>query len=128
MGDGRPLTAQDIRASAEVHAELGPDYGDAVVESFLAKIDKQIDARVEERLASLPRARRRPRPADPVRLSKWRYALAGGAAGALVTGVPLTIAAAAALSGTGASGRVGVVWVVPLIIFALAAYLLRRRR
>ena len=49
-----PLSAQDIRAAAEVHAELGPDYGDAVVESFLAKLDKQIEARVDERLAAIP--------------------------------------------------------------------------
>ncbi len=126
MGEG-PLTAHDIRASAEVHAELGPEYGDAVVESFLAKIDKQIEAKVEERLASLPLPRRR-RPVDPVRLSKWRYALAGGAVGALVTGIPLTVVAGAALAGTGASGRVLLLWVVPVIIVALTAYLLRRRR
>jgi hypothetical protein len=34
-----PLSPDDIRAAAETHAELGPDYRDAVVESFLAKID-----------------------------------------------------------------------------------------
>ena len=27
-----PLTAQDVRAAAEVHGELGPDYSDAVVQ------------------------------------------------------------------------------------------------
>jgi hypothetical protein len=52
------MTAQDVRASAEVHRELGPEYGDAVVESFLARIEKQIDARVDERLAAVrPRGR-----------------------------------------------------------------------
>jgi hypothetical protein len=58
------LSAQDIRAAAEVHGELGPDYSDAVVESFLAKIDKQIEARVDARLASQPRRRK---PVDPAR-------------------------------------------------------------
>ena len=52
MKDSR-LTTEDVRAAAEVHRELGPDYGDAVVESFLAKIDQQIEARVDERLAGL---------------------------------------------------------------------------
>jgi hypothetical protein len=33
-----------------VHSELGPGYRDAVVESFLDKIGKEIDARVDNRL------------------------------------------------------------------------------
>ncbi len=129
------MSAQDVRAAAEVHAELGPDYGDAVVESFLAKLDKQIEARVEERLASIP-ARRwrqagpaRRRPVDPVRLSKRRYAFAGGVAGAVVAGLPLTLIAVAALSESYRSpGVVLVVWVPVVIITGLAAYWLRRRR
>ena len=42
----------DIRAAAEVHAELGPDYRDAVLESFLDRVDKEIDTRVDQRLAA----------------------------------------------------------------------------
>ena len=121
-----PLSAQDIRAAAEVHAELGPDYGDAVVESFLAKLDKQIEARVEERLAGVPVRRRR--PVDPLRLSKLRYALAGGAVGAVVAGVPLTMIAVRALHFTDNGGRVLWVWVPLAIVVGLAAYRLRRRR
>ena len=106
-------------------AELGPDYGDAVVESFLAKIDKQIEARVDERLASVSSRRR---PVDPVRLRTWRVALAGAAAGSVVAGVPLTLIAASALSRTGGGdGRLGVIWVVLVVIYGLAAYRLRRR-
>ena len=78
-----PLTADDIRAAAEVHGELGPDYHDAVVESFLATIDKKIEARVDERLAAVAKPRR---PVDPVRLSKYRIALASAAAGTVVVG------------------------------------------
>ncbi|HEY2080129.1 MAG TPA: hypothetical protein VGH53_27700 [Streptosporangiaceae bacterium] len=48
---GSSLSAEDIRAAAEVHGELGPDYGDAVVDSFLARIDQHIEARVEQKLA-----------------------------------------------------------------------------
>jgi|SRR5580698_1505161 hypothetical protein len=126
MGD-LPPTAHDIRAAAEVHAELGPEYSDAVVESFLAKLDSQIDARVDERLASLP-AGRRPRPADPLALSRWRYALGGGVAGSLLAGVPLSVIAVHAMTGTGDSAKVLWAWVPPVIIGALAAYRLRRQR
>lgn len=120
-----PVTAQEVRASAEVHRELGPEYGDAVVESFLARIEKQIDARVDERLAAVrPRPRR---PANPVRLSKYRFALAGVVAGSIVVGGPLTIALAAQLSGTGGIGHLVVFWVVLLVVYGLAAYRLRRR-
>ena len=120
-----PLSAQDIRAAAEVHSELGPDYGDAVVESFLAKIDKQIEARVDEQLASVAKPRR---PVDPVRLSKYRIALAGAAAGSVVVGVPLTLIAAHARA-VRPRLRQGhlMIWVVLVAVYGLAAYRLRRR-
>jgi hypothetical protein len=121
-----PLSAQDVRAAAEVHRELGPDYGDAVVESFLAKIDKQVEARVDQQLAS--RAKPGRRPVDPVRLSKYRIALAGVVAGSVVVGLPLTLIAANALNnGTGQAGRLVWIWVVLVAIYGLAAYRLRRR-
>jgi hypothetical protein len=119
-----PVSAQDIRAAAEVHGELGPDYSDAVVESFLAKIDMQIEARVDERLASRPRRRK---PVDPARQRTWRIALAGAAAGSVVVGLPLTLIAANALSeSTGHAGRLLWIWVVLVAIYGLAAYRLRR--
>jgi hypothetical protein len=121
-----PLSAQDVRAAAEVHRELGPDYGDAVVESFLAKIDKQIEARVDQQLASRTRPRRR--PADPVRLGKWRFALAGAVAGSVVVGLPLTLIAARAAADSGLhAGRLIWIWVVLVAVYGLAAYRLRRR-
>jgi hypothetical protein len=53
-----PLSPEDIRAAAGAHHELGPEYSDAVVASFLEKVDQEIAARVEQRLAaSGPRAR-----------------------------------------------------------------------
>jgi len=70
-----PLSAQDIRAAAEVHRELGADYGDAVVESFLSRIDAHIAELVEQRLAGLTKPTRR--SADPVRLSRYRTVFAG---------------------------------------------------
>jgi hypothetical protein len=46
-----PLSRQEIYAAAAAHDELGPEYSDAVVASFLEKVDKEIDARVDARLA-----------------------------------------------------------------------------
>jgi hypothetical protein len=125
MSDSR-LSAQDIRAAAEVHRELGPDYDDAVVESFLSKIDKHIEARVEQRLASARRPSRR--PIDPVRLSKYRTALAGAAIGSAVAGAPLSLVGWWLLKDAGGNpAPLIVIWVVLLAVYGLAAFRLRRR-
>jgi hypothetical protein len=80
------VSAEDIRAAAEVHRELGPAYSDAVVASFIDKVDRAIAARAEARLAD----QARPAPAKPKRRSQQllirrvaRDALVAGA-GALV--------------------------------------------
>jgi hypothetical protein len=46
------LTPDEIRAAAGAHHELGPDYQPAVIESFLEKVGREIDARVDARLAA----------------------------------------------------------------------------
>jgi hypothetical protein len=56
------LSPEDIRAAAGAHHELGPEYSDAVVASFLEKVDQEVAARVEERLAA---SRPRARPVEP---------------------------------------------------------------
>ena len=57
-----PISPDDIRAAAGAHHQLGPDYSDAVVASFLARVDQEIAARVAERLGpSTPQAR----PVEP---------------------------------------------------------------
>jgi hypothetical protein len=45
------VSPDDVRAAAEVHGELGPEYSDAVVASFIDKVDRAVAARVEARLA-----------------------------------------------------------------------------
>lgn len=55
------LSPEEVRAAAGAHQELGPEYSDAVVTSFLDKIDKDIAARVDARLAGTPQAE----PAKP---------------------------------------------------------------
>jgi hypothetical protein len=46
-------------AAAEAHRELGPEYRDAVVDSFLEKIEARLEERVNARLAELSPPRRR---------------------------------------------------------------------
>lgn len=55
------LSPEEIRAAAEIHRELGPDYRDAVVESFIERVGREIDARVDSRLAAQQAAQ----PAKP---------------------------------------------------------------
>lgn len=58
------LTPDELRAAAEVHSELGPGYRDAVVESFLDKIGKEIDARVDSRVTCAQETTPRKPPRD----------------------------------------------------------------
>ena len=87
-GAGSGLT-DEIRVAAAVHHELGPEYGDAVLASFLEKVDREIAARVEERLAraqhsDLDRAGR-----EQSTLDRRRGMFKGVAIGLAVCGVPL---------------------------------------
>jgi hypothetical protein len=61
-----PVSADDILAAAVTHRELGPDYSDAVVASFIDKVDRALAARVEARLAGLELSK----PAQPARRGK----------------------------------------------------------
>src|SRR5215469_3407025 len=109
----QPLVAQDVRAAAEVHGELGAAYQDAVIEAFLEKIDAKIDARVDARLTG--RNLRRPsRTRDPARRATWQTLLAGAAIGAVSVGVPLSLAVRSLLAQSGGSSSKGlvVVWVL----------------
>jgi hypothetical protein len=55
------VSAAEIRAAAAAHGELGPEYSDAVVASFLEKVEEEIAARVD---ASLGQAHQREPAAD----------------------------------------------------------------
>lgn len=100
------LSPEEIRAAAETHNELGPAYKDAVIESFLDKVGREIDARVDARLAqqhaAQPSARdRRGHSGSPMALAIISMAL----------GIPLSAIALAV--GTHPAGIVGllVVWI-----------------
>jgi hypothetical protein len=48
-GDGN--AKDELEATLQARRELGPAYDDALVESFLDRIEQQVQARVDQRLA-----------------------------------------------------------------------------
>src|SRR5262247_507404 len=76
-----PLFRQEIHAAAAAHDELGPEYSDAVVASFLERVDKEIDARVDARLTGMRQ------PAPPAERDDLRTLLKGVAIGIVASGV-----------------------------------------
>ena len=116
-----PLSPEEIRAAAEVHRELGPEYGDAVVASFLERIDREIAARVDARIAGTPQAQ----PAVP---DSSRTLIKGIAIGAVVAGSSLM----AAMSGNAGEGKlrlllVLVIWLAVASGYAISVARVRRQ-
>jgi hypothetical protein len=99
-----PLSPEDIRAAAGAHHELGPEYSDAVVASFIEKVDQEIAARVEERLAA---SRPRTRPVEP----ENRRALLKGFA----IGVASSAATVLLIAGT-TPGHKALLWLLVLAV------------
>jgi hypothetical protein len=117
-----PVSPEDIRAAAEVHHELGPEYSDAVVASFLEKVDRELAARVEARLAEA--ARMAPRRQDS-RRAMLRGVVIGACAGALATTVALGLPVLHPHSaGVDHVGRVPAKVVVPFKAFPQPAILM----
>ncbi|HEY6276901.1 MAG TPA: hypothetical protein VIX86_11280 [Streptosporangiaceae bacterium] len=113
-----PLSRQDIYAAAAAHDELGPEYSDAVVASFLEKVDREIAARVDARLAG------RRQPAPPGGRDGLRTLLKGIAVGIGVGGIAFLVV------GGNADERLHrALWVIPLLIVicTIAAYWAGRR-
>jgi hypothetical protein len=120
------LSADEIRAAAEVHRELGTEYSDAVLESFLARIDSEIGARVDAHVSGNSQVRAH--APDPAKLAKRRAFAGGAAAGALVAGVPLTVFAYSMADGLGRSGWLVGIWLVVALVLGLAGVTLLPRR
>jgi len=126
MGDSR-LSPDEIRAAAEVHNELGPDYRDAVVESFLAKIDKEVGARIDAQLAAT-----RPAPArtpDPAVLDRKRSQLGAMAAGSVLAALASGAAVEWSIAYPGSSPvkALATVWAILAVVYIAYAWRLRRR-
>ncbi|MEZ0070721.1 hypothetical protein [Planotetraspora sp. GP83] len=88
-----PSTREDLRAIIATRRELGPEYEDALVDSFLDKLDVEIAARVRNEVA----AQTFHRPQQPPR----KDAAVGVALGSLGIGIPLTGIAVANAATTG---------------------------
>lgn len=100
-------TADEVRAAAETHRELPPEYQSAVIESFLSKVDREIDARVDARIAGYGGGRMRPaRPRTPA-----LFVLA-----TLVAGIPLSAIAVATGQHPGGFWGLLVVWISIVVI------------
>ena len=105
-----PLSRQEIHAAAAAHDELGPEYSDAVVASFLEKVDKEIDARVDARLAD------RRQPAPPAERDDRRTLLKGAAIGIGASGIAFLVV------GGNADERLHrVAWVLLLLVVTCTA-------
>ena len=101
------LTPDEIRAAAETHHELGSEYQHAVIESFLDKVGKEIDARVDARIASQTQGQ----VPQPVRQrSPYALAIASIALGIPLTAITLSDARANALA------VIVVIWVAITLI------------
>jgi hypothetical protein len=125
MGDSR-LSPDEIRAAAEVHNELGPDYHDAVVQSFLDKLDDEVSARIDAQLGARPG---RKAPADPALLERKRIQLGAMAAGSAVAALASGAAVEWSMHYPGSSPAKAllVVWLVLAAAYLGYAWRLRRR-
>ena len=56
MCDSPAVDEQELKAVVEARKELGPEHDEHLIAGFLEKIDKEIDRRVDEKVAA-----RRPR-------------------------------------------------------------------
>jgi hypothetical protein len=114
-----PLSPEEIRAAAGAHHQLGPEYSDAVVASFLEKVDQEIAARVEQRFAATtPRAR----PARPEAPENRRTLLKGFA-----MGVAASVATVVLIVGT-KPGSHALLLLFPLLLAYAAGALWSSRR
>jgi hypothetical protein len=117
------FSRDEIRAAAETHRELGPDYQEAVIDSFLDKVGKEIDARVDARLRQDRRGW-----TGPVEVPR-QHGSPGGIGLAIVSmalGIPLTAITLAV--GSHPAGLAGLLVVWAAIVAINFAYALRFRQ
>ncbi len=115
------FSRDEIRAAAETHRELGPDYQEAVIESFLDKVGKEIDTRVDARLGH-SRRDWQPQPAA----SKQHHGAAMALAiVSMVLGIPLTAIVLAV--GSHPAGLAGLLIVWAALVAINVAYAIRLR-
>ena len=106
----------EIRAAAAAHDELGPEYSDAVVASFLNRVE-EISSQVEARMAEAPRPEA-PRPGAPADQDSRRALWRGIAIGIVIGGI-----AVSAIGGNPGehAHRLMLILMVCAVAFAVAA-------
>jgi anti-sigma factor RsiW len=119
------LTPDEIRAAAETHRDLGPDYQSAVIESFLEKVGREIDARVDARVAAAQPYMPSAPPAAPVKPASRERSAFVLAIVSMSLGIPLT--ALTVTAGTHPVGIAGlpVVWLAIAVINVAYSWHLR---
>jgi hypothetical protein len=87
-----PLSAGELRAAAETHKELPAEYRDAVLESFVDRVGREIDARVDARLAQAAArpVSPQPGPAAPAPRAPKQFSPLAMALGSIALGIPIT--------------------------------------
>ena len=54
MCDSQAVDEQELKAVVAARKELGPEHEEHLIAGFLEKIDKEIDRRVDEKIAARP--------------------------------------------------------------------------
>ena len=122
MNSPSSLTPDEIRAAAETHRDLGPDYQSAVIESFLDKVGREIDARVDARVAAAQPYTPPAPPAKPASRERSAFVLA---IVSISLGIPLTaLTVTAGTHPVGISGLL-VVWLAIAVINVAYSWNLR---
>jgi hypothetical protein len=104
-----PRLRQDLQATLAAHKDLGPRYESELIDSFLNRLDRDIDVRIDQRLA---RRRRGPRS---------MFSAVVALAVSLLLAIPLVAVAG------GIAGNNAILAVLILIGFLNVYYDLRRR-
>jgi hypothetical protein len=56
---------RELEATLAARAELGPGHDDQLVQGFLDRIERELDRRIDERIAAREPAKRAPSPLNP---------------------------------------------------------------
>jgi hypothetical protein len=112
-----PLSSGELRAAAETHKELPSEYRDAVLESFVERVGREIDARVDARLAQAAArpVAPQPAPAAPARRAPKQFSPLALGLGSIALGIPITAIVANASDSTGIWGLL-MVWIAIAVI------------
>ena len=110
------LGREDVAAAAAAHHELGPEYSQATIDSFLEKVDSEIAARIDARLGGAPQPRSQ--TADVAPRYERRALWTGVVIGSAVPGIPFTLVA------VGRGGKypeaVAVIWLIIAAVYLVA--------